>query len=557
MNKLIIGELLLTEKLINIDQLRQAIEIHHSDHRSYEDIFIQEGFVTEIDLLKVIAKELNFEFVDNPAFLHQTNVLPLIKENFAKENAVLPLYIENGRLYFATSDPFAFEVFEDITMMSGYDAHPVVSEKADILTAINRVYSYGDLEDTLLDGVELSDEDRELMDRVASAPVVKMVNSLISSGFRKNASDIHINPEENYTLIRLRTDGELHDLMQVKKDLHEAMITRIKIISGMNIAEKRIPQDGAFNLTEEGVNVDIRVASIPTKYGEKLVLRLLGSEKAIDYDIDKLDFNPKTRSFLKKLITIPNGIILVTGPTGSGKTTTLYSMLNELAVPNKSVITIEDPVEKYFEGITQVHINSKAGLTFASGLRSILRLDPDVIMIGEIRDSETADIAIRAAITGHMVLSTLHTNDALSSITRLVDMGVEPFMVATSVKCVIAQRLVRKNCAYCKTLVPLTHDDKILLGTDDLTHCYKGTGCKHCDESGYSGRMAVFEVVPVNERLQDMIAQKASYADMKELVTKEQHLPLLKDDVVRLLKGGDTSVEEAKKILFNNEIFND
>ena len=246
------------------------------------------------------------------------------------------------------------------------------------------------------------------------------------------------------------------------------MVTRIKIISGMNIAEKRIPQDGAFTMIEDGISVDIQVASIPTKNGEKLVLRLLGSEKSIDYDMVKLDFDTSTREFLKKLITIPKGIVLITGPTGYGKTTTLYSMLNELATPDKAVISIEDPVEKYFEGMTQVHINSKAGLTFGSGLRSILRLDPDVIILGEIRDSETADITIRAAITGHIVLSSLHTNHALSAITRLVNMGLEAFMVASLVKCLVAQRLVRKNFSSCNEEVPTTHDHRILLADSNI-----------------------------------------------------------------------------------------
>lgn len=557
MNKLLIGELLLREEYITFDQLRSALDTHQKDGRSYERIFVEDGYISENDLLRVMSSELGYQYTENPMQLHQTTVNSLISEAYAKKNNILPLYIEDGQLYFATSDPFNFTVFEEVSMITGMIARPMVSEATTIDSAIDRAYSYGQTEDVLLEGIEVTEEDKELLDRVASAPVVKLVNTMISQAYMQNASDLHVNPEEMYTLIRLRVDGELTDLTQVKKDMHEAMVTRIKIISGMNIAEKRIPQDGSFTMNEGGIVVDIRVASIPTKYGEKLVLRLLGSDKSLDYDLDKLDFDDHTRDFLKKLITIPNGIILITGPTGSGKTTTLYSMLAELATPDKAVITIEDPVEKYFEGITQVHINNKAGLDFASGLRSILRLDPDVIMLGEIRDNITADIAIRAAITGHMVLSTLHTNDALSSISRLIDMGVEPFMVASSVKCVIAQRLVRKNCQYCKVEVPTTNDERILLGAPELTHTYKGTGCRRCDETGYSGRKAVFEVVPVNESLQDMIADRASYSAMKEFVIKEQHLPLLKDDVVRILKGGDTSIDEARKVLFNNEIFND
>lgn len=557
MNKLFIGELLLEHKLITIKQLEEVIEIKRRDKRTFEEIFVEEGYVSEARLLEVVAKELNFLFTDNPIKLHQPESLSIISESFARKYHVVPLYIDRTRFYFATSNPLQFSAFEDMTMMSGYDAVPIVSPTENIESTLNRIYSYGAVDEDILAGVGVTSEDKELMDRVASAPVVKMVNNIIAMAFKSNASDIHLNPEEHYTRIRLRIDGELQDYLQIKRDLHEAMITRIKIIAGMNIAEKRVPQDGAFNMNnEEGVDVDIRVASIPTRYGEKLVLRLLGSERKIEYELSKLDFDEKTKVFLKKLITIPNGIILITGPTGSGKTTTLYSMLNELATPDKAVITIEDPVEKHFEGITQVHINQKAGLTFASGLRSILRLDPDVIMIGEIRDAETASIAIRAAITGHLVLSTLHTNDALSSISRLIDMGVEPFMVASSVKCVIAQRLVRKNCAHCKVKVQTTNAERILLESPDLEYFYKGQGCEHCDHTGYSGRIAVFEVVPVNEVIQNLIAESASYSEMKDLV-KDQHLPLLKDDVVRILKGGDTSIDEASKVLFNNEIFND
>ena len=449
---------------------------------------MENGYISENDLLKVVSHELGYGYMDKPMTFHQPSSSKLISESYARANNILPLYIEDGKLVSATSEPLNFNVFEEIAMISGLEAKPFVSEASIIESAIEKAYSFGQGPDEIL----------------------------------------------------------------------EAMVTLIKIISGMNIAEKRISQDGAFTMNEDGISVDIRVASIPTKNAKKLVLRLLSSEKSIDHDLDKLDFDTSTRVFLKKLITIPNGIVLITGPTGSDKTTTLYAMLNELATPDKAAISIEDPVEKYFEGMIQVHINSKAGLTFALGLRSILRLDPDVIMLGEIRDSETADIAIRADITGHIVLSSLHTIDALSAITRLVDMGVEAFMVASSVKCLVAQRRVRKNCSFCKEEVPRTHDDdRILLGDSNILFTYKGRGCKHCNDTGYSGRKAVFEVLPINKTLQEMIAHRATYSQMKDRVVNQQHLPLLKDDVIRVLKGGDTSIQEAKKVLFNNDIFKD
>ena len=557
MNKLFLGEPLLKEEYITYDQLSDALDSHNEDGRSFEKIFVENGYISENDLLKVVSHELGYGYMDKPMTFHQPSSSKLISESYARANNILPLYIEDGKLVSATSEPLNFNVFEEIAMISGLEAKPFVSEASIVESAIEKAYSFGQGPDEILEGMEVSEEDKELLDRVASAPVIKMVNSMVTSAYKSNASDLHINPEDHFTRIRFRIDGELQDLTQAKKRYARSYGDSYQDYIGMNIAEKRIPQDGAFTMNEDGISVDIRVASIPTKNGKKLELRLLSSEKSIDHDLDKLDFDTSTRVFLKKLITIPNGIVLITGPTGSGKTTTLYSMLNELATPAKAVISIEDPVEKYFEGMTQVHINNKAGLTFASGLRSILRLDPDVIMLGEIRDSETADIAIRAAITGHIVLSSLHTIDALSAITRLVDMGVEAFMVASSVKCVIAQRRVRKNCSFCKEEVPTTHDDRILLGDSNTLFTYKGRGCKHCNDTGYSGRKAVFEVLPINKRLQEMIANRATYSQMKDRVVNHQQLPLLKDDVIRVLKGGDTSIQEAKKVLFNNDIFND
>ena len=553
MNKLVIGELLFKHKLITIQELEEAIRIHSETDKPYDELFVSEGFVTENEMLKAVSTDSGLMYVENPTQLYDQNLGKILKEEFVRERKAIPLYVENGQLFFATHNPFDFAVFEDISMITGYDSYPIISPKTAVEATINRIYTFDEVVGS--EAAQLNQEDRALLERVESAPIVKMVNSIITNAFNMNASDIHIDPQEDFTDIRLRVDGDLSLFMHVRKDFHDAMITRIKVIGGMNISEKRIPQDGAFTMKiDETRFVDIRVASIPTKYGEKMVLRLLGSDDQLDYDLDKLDFQPETREVLRKISKIPNGIILITGPTGSGKTTTLYAMLQELSTPEKAVVTVEDPVEKHFEGITQVQINTKAGLTFASGLRSILRLDPDVIMIGEIRDKETASIAIRAAITGHMVLSTLHTNDSLSSITRLIDMDVAPFLVASSVKCVIAQRLVKKNCKYCKEQRKATKTEKMLFKDEDLEYYWVGVGCDQCEHTGYKGRVAIFEVVPVDEPLQDMIADNASYKDMKAHV-RSHNLPLLQDDVLRVLKAGDTSSEEARKILFSNDVF--
>ena len=557
MQQNLIGNCLVKLGYLSLLELEKVLEIQDKKDTSFESILISKSYINEINLLKFITNKLNLDYTDNPGELHNGNTSTLISEVEAKEYGVLPLFIKEGTLFYATSEVLDERINSKISFLTGLKAIPVLSPRESIEEAITVAYGYEPVYDELLEGVEVSDEDQELLDRVASAPVVKMVNSLIKTAYSDNASDLHINPEESYSSVRLRVDGDLRNLTQLRKDMHDPMVTRIKILAGMNIAEMRIPQDGAFTFIEDGISVDIRVASIPTKHGEKLVLRLLGSDQSIDYDLDKLDFDDHTLQMLRKVISIPNGIILITGPTGSGKTTTLYALLKELSTSENGVVTIEDPVEKYFEGITQVQINPKAGLTFASGLRSILRLDPDVIMLGEIRDTETADSAIRAAITGHIVLSTLHTNDALSSITRLVNMDIEPYMVAAAVRCVIAQRLVRKLCSHCKVSRSTTNDERILLSGPKLLKTYGAVGCEHCNQSGYLGRKAIFELIPIDQYLQEMISEGASYSAMKDYVINQQRRPLLKDDVVRILKGGDTSINEVRKVLFNNEIFID
>ncbi len=554
MNRTFIAKLLLKNNILQEEELDQITQQAQSEGKTLNEFLVREQFLSESDLLRIIAEELDYEFVSNPLSLHDESSQDLIGEEFSRKNNVVALYVENGKFYVASNNPANFKVLEDITMMTGLDTVPIVAPTAAIQSTITRVYSYDRPDEEMFKNMKLSKEDQELLNRVETAPIVKLVNSIISAAYEENASDIHIDPEEKFSNIRFRVDGELSEYMQIKSNFHDPVITRIKIISNMNIAEKRKPQDGSFSLNLPDQKIDMRVASIPTHYGEKIVMRILGNESMVSYDIDSLEISEKTKNYLKHIITIPNGIILITGPTGSGKTTTLYSMLNELSTPNKSVITIEDPVEKQFEGISQVGINTKAGLTFASGLRSVLRLDPDVIMIGEIRDAETASIAIRAAITGHLVLSTLHTNDALSSVTRLIDMGTEPYMVASSVKTVIAQRLLRKNCPHCKKEHKLTYEDNLLLQDKSLLTAYEGEGCEKCDHTGYVGRIAVFEVIPIDQTLQTMVSEGKSYHEMHQYI-QSQNIPLLRDDVIRLLKGGDTSVSEARKVLYSNELF--
>jgi type IV pilus assembly protein PilB len=430
-----------------------------------------------------------------------------------------------------------------------------------VIRAIDRAYRRSNtddlMEDIRLDGLSTSEiealdlDDANMAERVESAPVVKLVNSIIMEAYQQNASDIHIEPEETFTRVRFRIDGDLQLYSQFTHEVHQLITTRIKIISGMNIAEKRIPQDGGLRYRHESARFDLRISTIPTAHGEKVVMRLLGADRSISYDLHSLGLSNYTIGMIEKALRLPHGILLVTGPTGSGKTTTLYSMLAKLNDPTKAIVTIEDPIERKFESITQVQVNTRAGLTFANGLRSILRQDPDTIMVGEIRDTETAEIAIRAAITGHFVLSTIHTNDALSTVVRLTDMGIEPYLVASSVKCVIAQRLVKKICTHCKIQVEVESSDNLLLGTN-LTHAHIGKGCKFCNNTGYTGRTAVFETILIDSALEQLISHNASMDALKNHA-KEKKMRMLADEVIDLIKEGVTSVEEGVNILYSTE----
>ncbi|AMC93169.1 hypothetical protein AOC36_04035 [Erysipelothrix larvae] len=548
MKNLKLGELLVNDHLITQEQLDDALEIQREVHKKLGQIFIEMQLISENELLTVLADKLGFHYSEQPLSLVENGIQDVVSSEFVRANKILPLYIKNGTLYAATNDPLDFATFEDLSMITGLDTRPIVSPLSKIEQGIGVVYSFTD--ENISEADKLSIQEEQLMQRVDSAPVVKLVNQIISNAQSLNASDIHIEPEEDVTKIRYRIDGILSDQMTLKKELHDLITTRIKIISGMNIAEKRSPQDGAFRIQTDFLRIDIRASSIPTPKGEKIVLRLLGSDRNVQYELSKIDISDTIKDKLRKISQVPNGILLLTGPTGSGKTTTLYSLLHEIATRERSVVTIEDPVEKQFDGITQVQVNPRAGLTFATGLRSIMRQDPDVIMVGEIRDTETATIAIRAAITGHFVLSTLHTNDAIASIARLVDMGVEPFMVASSVKAVLAQRLVRKVCPHCATKEETSPEDRRLLGDPNLTHTMKGGGCERCDHTGYLGRSAVFEIVFVDEVIQDMIASGAKAQEIREYA-KTQDSQFLQDDILRLVREGKTTVQEARRILFS------
>lgn len=551
-----LGQVLLADNLITQQQLDEALSRQKVSKKRLGETLIELGFVTERDIAVNLGKKLGIEFVDSPLYSVDEKIARLIPEPMARKYRLVGMMLKQGSIVVAMFDPLNFEAIEDVAMVTGLNVETVISFESEIEKTIAKVYSSNTeslveaLDEKSLSALtEKEVEEANMESRVDSAPVVKLVNSIISEAYSLNASDIHVEPEEFETRIRFRIDGDLLVYNVINKNLHNLVTTRIKLIAGMNIAEKRVPQDGSFKFSSEYVKVDMRVSSMPTPHGEKLVLRLLGADKNITYDLHSLGLSVDTLEKIERAIRIPHGIFLVTGPTGSGKTTTLYSILHKLNDEKKSVVTIEDPVERNFEKISQVQINTKAGLTFASGLRSILRQDPDIIMVGEIRDGDTADIAIRAAITGHLVLSTLHTNDALSAVPRLIDMGVEPYMVASSVKCVVAQRLVKRVCPHCSEDVTVDRETQLLLREDFMT-AKKGRGCVRCNQTGYLGRIAVFEVVLVDRRLQELIAREATMDELRDYVS-DQKIRGLREELIEFIRKGMTSTEEAVRILYN------
>lgn len=544
-------EMLVNDKIITPAQLEEVNLIQKETGQATFYIIIDHKFAKEKDVLRVLAKSLKMDYVDNLANAVSPDAIRSFPVAMALKYKMCPLRVNEGTLTLATSNPFNISAVEDISMIIGLAVNTVLATKVEIDAAIDRIYTKRTEKNEFGDDVTADTEAVDDEGSVESSSVVRTVNSLIAEAYKINASDIHIEPEANYTRVRFRVDGDLQHHMDFDKEKHSLISTRIKILSGLNIAEKRLPQDGSFQFNLDFKKIDIRVSTLPTPFGENIVMRLLGADQNIEYSLSGLGISPTTLDTIEKAIRVPHGIILVTGPTGSGKTTTLYSILAKLAVPSKAVKTVEDPIERKFEGITQVQVNQKAGLTFAAGLRSILRQDPDIIMIGEIRDTETAEIAIRSAITGHLVLSTIHTNDALSSVIRLVDMGIEPFKVGSSLVCIISQRLVKKVCIHCRKKIEIAPAEARLLETD-LTHVYVGEGCPKCNHTGYSGRLAVFETVLIDAALEELISKGASLDDLRAYA-KRKKIPMLKDEVMGYVANGTTTVEEALRILYNVE----
>ena len=525
--------------------------------KKFGDVVVELGFMTELNFAKALAGNLRVQYVDLDNIEINTEAVQLVPEALARKHTVIAINVQGKRLTVATNDPVNFIVLEDIKVSTGMDTIPVLATTSAINKAIGRYYSMQNV-DSVIDSVnamggdlgDMNQEDADSKDRVESAPIVKLATTIIENAYRADATDIHIEPFKTYTRIRIRVNGDLVELMNISSAVHSALTTRLKLISGMNIAEKRIPQDGRFTQVVDGTTLDVRVSSLPTVHGEKIVIRILSTGQIALRKITDLGMSDYNYQLFEHMLRVPHGVILVTGPTGSGKTTTLYAALGELAKPNVNVITVEDPVEKAIDGINQCQVNTKAGMTFAAALRSILRQDPDIVMVGEMRDAETADIGIRAAITGHLVLSTLHTNDAASTVVRLVDMGVAPYMVATSLIGVIAQRLIKVLCPECKKPRLSTEEENDLMGIPQSIQIYEPCGCQACNNTGYRGRTAIHEIIHCNSRVSTIIAAGGTKEEI-ETAAKENGTKLLRDNASELVQAGQTSIDELVRATFS------
>lgn len=552
--KLQLGQILIEQDCIHAEQLEMALKEQSVTNLRLGEILVKNGWITEKNLIEAISKQTDLPFVSLSMFHPMKEAVDAIPENMARRLELVPLYIDENsrRIVLAVSDPFNILALDEIRMTTGMDVDIMIATLSDIKRAIDCFYSVkSSVEQALIEVVEEVKTEFDLSKdqeagSIDDAPVVKLVNTVLGQAVEAGASDVHMEPFEAETRVRYRVDGVLFDMLTFPRHLHASVSSRIKIMSGMDIAEKRHPQDGRMFLRAAGRRIDIRVSSLPAIYGEKLVMRLLDQATAM-VGLEKLGLDPEERVVLDKIIGVPYGIILVTGPTGSGKSTTLYSILQTLNSYDVNITTVEDPVEYTIAGVNQVQINEKAGLTYDTVLRSILRQDPDIILVGEMRDTETAQLAVRAALTGHLVLSTLHTNDAPSSIIRMVDMGIPPFLVSSSVVAVMAQRLVRKLCPRCKAPYELPQDVAESLGLDGFTTVYKPVGCDECRGTGYRGRTAIFEIMKMSERLKHAVMKNTS-SDELGMIAIEEGITTLRASGTRKVIQGITSPHEVLSI---------
>jgi type IV pilus assembly protein PilB len=552
-----LGEILVEEGLISAEQLERALLEQSRTDQLLGRILIDLKMVKESDLMAALAKQIGFRFVDLTEFTIDGSAAMLVPEQVARRYRALPIGFEDARLLVAMADPANLFALDDIRTITGMDLQPVVATAADIESAIRKYSRMDESVQKMASEASTAVEDEMAdLERAAQSleegPIVKMVNLLISQALADRASDIHIEPMEREVRIRYRIDGVLQEVMRSPKNIQAGLISRLKVMADINIAERRVPQDGRIGLTVGGKSIDLRVATLPTVFGEKVVIRILDKSSVL-LKLEELGFLDQSFKRYQEAYTKPYGAILVTGPTGSGKSTTLYATLNIVNKVDRNIITVEDPVEYRLPGINQMQMNVRAGLTFASALRSILRADPDIVLVGEIRDHETALIAIEAALTGHLVLSTLHTNDASSTLPRLVEMGVESYLVASAIDCVVAQRLARKICPKCREGYRPNHAELEQAGFpefawDDIKELFRPVGCTACSKTGFRGRLGLYEVMTMSEEIERLVVERASSEEIRRSARRDGMITL-REDGLEKIRLGITSIEEVLRVV--------
>ena len=557
-----LGELLVREKRISLEQLREAQKQQKDDNISLGYALARLGAISDQEITDFLSEQYRVQSIDLSEYEIDREILKLISPQVCERHKIIPVSRAGSSLIVAMADPSNLNAIDDVKFLTGYNVEPVVSSESAILSALEKAYAQPEISyEDIMEGfdeseieVATNDDDEDLLNLEKAsedAPVVRLCNAILLNAIKQGASDIHVEPYERVLRVRYRVDGVLHEEMTPPIKLKNAIASRLKIMSSLDIAERRLPQDGRIKLKlGKGREMDYRVSSVPTLWGEKIVLRLLDKSN-LQLDMTKLGFEQKPLSDFRDAFHQPYGMVLVTGPTGSGKTTTLYSAMSDLNEVATNISTAEDPIEFNLMGINQVQMHEDIGLNFAASLRSFLRQDPDIIMVGEIRDFETAEIAVKAALTGHLVLSTLHTNDAPSTVTRLLNMGVEPFLVTASVNLVLAQRLARQICQECKVQVPT--DEQVLLDVGfpeneipDVV-AFRGTGCKVCNDTGYKGRIALYEVMPFKDRLREIVLQGGSTAEVKDEMIRDGVSTLRMAGLNKVLKGV-TTIDEIVRV---------
>lgn len=538
-----IGDLLLEAGVITEAQLKYALD-NKNRNEKLGDFLIKENILTEQQLIEVLELQLGIPHISLNQFPIDPELLQLVPAELAKRAHLIPIRREKNKLFIAMADPMDYFAIEEVRMATGCQIEPIIAAKDDLYRTITKYYDLQESMEAALSDMQanMPESQQEITDE--DSPIVRLVNQIIANGVAQRASDIHFDPQETEFRVRYRVDGVLRTERSLPKHMQSMMTARVKIMGNLNITENRIPQDGRLKITVNFRPVDIRLSTLPTVYGEKIVMRILDLSNAPN-DIGQIGFSTENEEHFRQIISRPNGIVLITGPTGSGKSSTLYAALSELNSEDVNIITVEDPVEYQMTGINQIQVKEEVGLTFAAGLRSILRQDPDIVMIGEIRDLETAQIAIRASLTGHLVLSTMHTNSAVESISRLKDMGIEPFLISSSLVGAMAQRLVRKICRDCSTEVQASEREKAIFAENGMsvTIVHQGRGCAACNNTGYRGRMAIHEILPIDRELKELILSQVSGNVLRDYMKQKGYHTLLQDGLQKVISGITTTGE--------------